>query len=377
VTFDRLSSQITQQVAPNCIPYMTINNDIILQVKDLHTHFFTESGVTRALSGVDFTLRRGEVLGIVGESGCGKSVTAQCIMNMVPSRGRIMGGEITYYRGSGAGSPAEAITITKLNPRGREMRTIRGNEIAMIFQEPMTSLNPLFTVGSHLLEAITLHQNVTKQVAREVAEDALAKVHLPEPHRIFDSYPHQLSGGQRQRVMIAIALSCNPTLLIADEPTTALDVTTQAQILDLMQELQEATAMSIIFITHDLGVVAEMCDEVAVMYLGKVVEKTDVDAAFYAPKHPYTKALLRSIPRLDGEERQRLEVIRGNVPDPSVVPLGCPFHPRCPEVLPGLCNRLEPTMIAVNGASHNRGVRCLLYDEQIQQSAKIAPKREG
>lgn len=356
---------------------MTQTNDIILQVKDLHTHFFTESGVTRALSGVDFTLRRGEVLGIVGESGCGKSVTAQCIMNMVPSRGRIMGGEITYYRGSGAGGPTEAITITKLNPRGREMRTIRGNEIAMIFQEPMTSLNPLFTVGSHLLEAITLHQNVTKQVAREVAEDALAKVHLPEPHRIFDSYPHQLSGGQRQRVMIAIALSCNPTLLIADEPTTALDVTTQAQILDLMQELQEATAMSIIFITHDLGVVAEMCNEVAVMYLGKVVEKTDVDAAFYAPKHPYTKALLRSIPRLDTEGRQRLEVIRGNVPDPSVVPLGCPFHPRCPEVLPGICNRIEPTMIAVNGATNNRGVRCLLYDEKLQQSAKMAPAREG
>ncbi|MCE7985082.1 MAG: ABC transporter ATP-binding protein [Caldilinea sp. CFX5] len=356
---------------------MTINNDIILQVKDLHTHFFTESGVTRALSGVDFTLRRGEVLGIVGESGCGKSVTAQCIMNMVPSRGRIMGGEVTYYRGGGEGSPAEAITITKLNPRGREMRTIRGNEIAMIFQEPMTSLDPLYTVGSHLLEAITLHQNVTKQVAREVAEDALAKVHLPEPHRIFDSYPHQLSGGQRQRVMIAIALSCNPTLLIADEPTTALDVTTQAQILDLMQELQEATGMSIIFITHDLGVVAEMCDEVAVMYLGKVVEKTDVDTAFYAPKHPYTKALLRSIPRLDAEGRQRLEVIRGNVPDPSVVPLGCSFHPRCPEVLPGVCNRIEPAMIAVNGATHNRGVRCLLYDEKIQQAATMAPGREG
>jgi peptide/nickel transport system ATP-binding protein len=356
---------------------MTQTNDIILQVKNLHTHFSTESGVTRALSGVDFSVRRGEVLGIVGESGCGKSVTAQCIMNMVPSRGRIIQGEITYHRRSENGGQTEEINITKLNPRGREMRAIRGNEIAMIFQEPMTSLDPLYTVGSHLLEAITLHQNVTKQVAREVAEDALAKVHLPEPHRIFDSYPHQLSGGQRQRVMIAIALSCNPTLLIADEPTTALDVTTQAQILDLMQELQSATGMSIIFITHDLGVVAEMCNEVAVMYLGKVVEKTDVDAAFYNPKHPYTKALLRSIPRLDGEGRQRLEVIRGNVPDPSVVPLGCPFHPRCPDVMPGVCNRIEPAMIAVNGNAHNRGVRCLLYDESVQNSAKVAPVREG
>ncbi len=355
---------------------MTTNNDIILQVRDLHTHFFTESGVTRALSGVDFSVRRGEVLGIVGESGCGKSVTAQCIMNMVPNRGRIMGGDITYYRRSESSSQTEEISITQLNPRGREMRAIRGNEIAMIFQEPMTSLDPLYTVGSHLLEAITLHQNVTKQVAREVAEDALAKVHLPEPHRIFDSYPHQLSGGQRQRVMIAIALSCNPTLLIADEPTTALDVTTQAQILDLMQELQAATGMSIIFITHDLGVVAEMCDQVAVMYLGKVVEKTDVDAAFYDPKHPYTKALLRSIPRLDGEGRQRLEVIRGNVPDPSVVPLGCPFHPRCPEVIPGLCDRIEPAMVALNGSSYARGVRCVLYDNNVRKPESVTSIRE-
>jgi peptide/nickel transport system ATP-binding protein len=364
---------------------MTQTNDIILQVKNLHTHFFTESGVTRALSGVDFTVRRGQVLGIVGESGCGKSVTAQCIMNMVPSRGRIIQGDITYYRRNDNGGQIEEINITALNPRGRAMRAIRGNEIAMIFQEPMTSLDPLYTVGAHLLEAITLHQNVTKQVARAVAEEALAKVHLPEPHRIFESYPHQLSGGQRQRVMIAIALSCNPALLIADEPTTALDVTTQAQILDLMQELQAATGMSIIFITHDLGVVAEMCDEVAVMYLGKVVEKTDVDAAFYDPKHPYTQALLRSIPRLTDETRERLEVIRGNVPDPSVVPLGCPFHPRCPEMMPELCNRLEPAMLMVNGRDKDTGsgnesdhrVRCLLYDENTRKPEKVAPLREG
>ncbi len=355
---------------------MTTNNDIILQVRDLHTHFFTESGVTRALSGIDFSVRRGEVLGIVGESGCGKSVTAQCIMNMVPNRGRMVNGDITYYRRSESSGQTEEINITQLNPRGRAMRAIRGNEIAMIFQEPMTSLDPLYTVGSHLLEAITLHQNVTKQVAREIAEDALAKVHLPAPHRIFDSYPHQLSGGQRQRVMIAVALSCNPALLIADEPTTALDVTTQAQILDLMQELQAATGMSIIFITHDLGVVAEMCDEVAVMYLGKVVEKTDVDAAFYDPKHPYTKALLRSIPRLDGEGRQRLEVIRGNVPDPSVVPLGCPFHPRCPEVIPGVCNRIEPAMVAINGSSYQRGVRCVLYDNSVHKPELVTAIRE-
>ncbi len=347
---------------------MTQSSDTILEVRDLHTYFFTESGQIRALSGVDFTLRRGEVLGIVGESGCGKSVTAQCIMNMVPNPGKIVGGDITYYRNTTG--RAEAINITKLNPRDRRMRALRGNEIAMIFQEPMTSLDPLYTVGNHLLEAITLHQNVTKQVAREVAEEALAKVHLPEPHRIFDSYPHQLSGGQRQRVMIAIALSCNPTLLIADEPTTALDVTTQAQILDLMQELQEETNMSIIFITHDLGVVAEMCDSVAVMYLGKVVEKTDVDGAFYDPKHPYTKALLRSIPRMDAETHQRLAVIKGNVPDPSVIPVGCPFHPRCPEFIPGLCNEVKPAMIALDG---EREARCLLYDERQQtMSTKLS-----
>ena len=340
---------------------MTQAKDIILDVEDLHTYFFTESGQIRALSGVDFSLRRGEVLGIVGESGCGKSVTAQCIMNMVPNPGKIMGGKITYYRRSG--EQIDEIDIVQQHPRGRIMRSIRGNDIAMIFQEPMTSLDPVYTVGSQLLEAITLHQNVSKQVAREVAVEALAKTHLPEPQRIFESYPHQLSGGQRQRVMIAIALSCNPTLLIADEPTTALDVTTQAQILDLMQELQEETNMSIVFITHDLGVVAEMCDSVAVMYLGKVVEKTDVDSAFYNPKHPYTKALLRSIPRLDAETKDRLAVIKGNVPDPSVVPAGCPFHPRCPEFVPGLCNEIVPTMITMDGDSE---VRCLLYDENQQ-----------
>lgn len=338
---------------------MSQTDNTILDVNDLQTSFFTESGEIRALSGVSFSLKRGEVLGIVGESGCGKSVTAQCIMNMVPNPGKIMGGGITYYRHSSG--QIEEIDIVKQHPRGRIMRSIRGNDIAMIFQEPMTSLDPVYTIGSQLLEAITLHQDVSKQVAREVAVEALAKTHLPEPQRIFDSYPHQLSGGQRQRVMIAIALSCNPTLLIADEPTTALDVTTQAQILELMQELQEETNMSIIFITHDLGVVAEMCDSVAVMYLGKVVEKTDVDSAFYDPKHPYTKSLLRSIPRLDGEVEGRLAVIKGNVPDPSVVPVGCPFHPRCPEFVPGLCNAEVPNMIALENGGE---VRCLLYDEE-------------
>ncbi len=336
---------------------MTPPPDVILQVQNLHAHFHTESGVIRALEGVDFTLARGQVLGIVGESGCGKSVTAQCIMNMVPNRGRIEAGAIHYHQRRGEAT--EVIDIVQLPARGTDMRRIRGNEIAMIFQEPMTSLDPLYTVGNQLLEAIHLHQAVSKAEARELAVHSLDRVKLPEPHRIFTSHPHQLSGGQRQRVMIAIALSCNPTLLIADEPTTALDVTTQAQILSLMQDLQAETHMSIIFITHDLGVVAEMCDEVAVMYLGKVVEQTDIDTAFYAPQHPYTQALLRSIPRLDSGGYHRLEVIAGQVPDPSRVPPGCPFHPRCPDFMATVCDVDEPALHTVAPGQH---VRCHLHD---------------
>ena len=346
---------------------MAPTTDIILQVQDLHARFYTESGVIRALEGVDFTLNRGQVLGIVGESGCGKSVTAQCIMNMVPNRGRIETGAIQYHQRRD--DTTEVIDLVQLPAKGTDMRRIRGNEIAMIFQEPMTSLDPLYTVGNQLLEAIHLHQDVTKAEARERAVHSLDRVKLPEPHRIFSSYPHQLSGGQRQRVMIAIALSCNPTLLIADEPTTALDVTTQAQILTLMRELQAETHMSIIFITHDLGVVAEMCDEVAVMYLGKVVEQTDIDTAFYAPKHPYTQALLRSIPRLDSSGYHRLEVITGQVPDPSRVPPGCPFHPRCPDFMATVCDGQEP---ALHTVAPGQQVRCHLYDSNLVQAPLAA-----
>ena len=328
---------------------MQSSSDVILRIENLRTHFYTDSGVIRALDGVDFTVRRGKVLGIVGESGCGKSVTAQCILNMVPNPG-------------GGSSLTQEVEITKLDPHGRQMRSIRGNEIAMIFQEPMTSLDPLYTVGNQLLEAITLHQDVNKKEARERGIEALAKVQLPEPARIFDSYPHQLSGGMRQRVMIAIALSCNPSLLIADEPTTALDVTTQAQILELMNELQADIGMSIIFITHDLGVIAEMCDEVMVMYLGKIMEKTDVDSAFHDPKHPYLKALLHSLPRLEDETMERLDVIHGSVPDPSQVPAGCSFHPRCPDMMPGICDTIVPETIMLEDNVHGSSeVRCLLY----------------
>ncbi len=348
---------------------MDPSNDPILRIRDLHVHFHTEAGVIRALSGVDVDVGRGQVVGLVGESGCGKSVTAQCVMHILPKPGRIVQGEIVYYRSKAcdhSSTQVEEVPITGLDPRGKAMRDIRGNEIAMIFQEPMTSLDLLYTVGDHLLEAITLHQQVDRREGREIGVEALRKVRLPEPERIFDSYPHQLSGGMRQRVMIAVALSCNPALLIADEPTTALDVTTQAQILDLMQELQQETGMSIIFITHDLGVVAEMCHQVAVMYLGKVVERAEVEAIFYDPRHPYTKSLLRSIPRLEKRKQRRLAVIRGNVPDPSVMPPGCPFHPRCPEFIPGVCDRVDPPMVSLDDG---REVRCVLFADPPPQPA--------
>ncbi len=251
--------------------------DIILEVDQLEITFFTHSGLIHAVQGASFSVERGKVLGVVGESGCGKSVTAQAIMNMIPKPGQIVGGHIRYHPRPIDEQGSNAIDIVTLRPHGQPMRNIRGNEIAMIFQEPMTSLDPLYTVGNQLMEAIIEHHQVTSKEARQRAVDALSRVKLPEPHRLIDSYPHELSGGMRQRVMIAIGLSCNPRLLIADEPTMALDVTTQAEILELMRELQEDSGMSIIFITHDLGVIAEMCDEVAVMYLGKVVEKTDVD----------------------------------------------------------------------------------------------------
>jgi peptide/nickel transport system ATP-binding protein len=252
----------------------------------------------------------------------------------------------------------DVVDLTSLNPRGREMRSIRGAEIAMVFQEPMTSLNPVYTIGNHLMEAITLHQEVTKDEARERAVDILQRVGMPQPERVVDNYPHQLSGGMRQRAMIAIGLSCRPSLLIADEPTTALDVTTEAQILDLMRDLQAQMGMAIMYITHDLGVVAEICDDVIVMYLGKVAEEADIDTIFYNPKHPYTQALLKSIPMITSATKERLEPIQGIVPDPYTRIPGCPFWPRCPEFMPGTCDAQEPDEITLD-AGHR--VRCHLY----------------
>jgi oligopeptide/dipeptide ABC transporter ATP-binding protein len=326
----------------------------LLEVKDLVIQFHLMDGVVPAVNGVSLDVERGKTLGIVGESGCGKSVTALAILGLVPNPpGKVVGGQIVFNRWS----TDETIDLTRLPPMGSEIRKIRGNEIAMIFQEPMTSLTPAYTIGEQIMEAIILHQQVNKHEARKRAIEMLDLVGMPQPSRTLDSYPHQLSGGMMQRAMIALSLSCHPSLLIADEPTTALDVTTAAQILELMEKLQDDMGMAIIHITHNLGVIAEVADEVAVMYMGKVVEQADVNALFYQPKHPYTQGLLNSIPRI-GSKRQ-LEPIRGVVPEPFAIPKGCAFGPRCPHFMPGVCNAADPPLVAV-GAQHT--VRCYLYD---------------
>jgi oligopeptide/dipeptide ABC transporter ATP-binding protein len=293
----------------------------VLEVRDLRTHFVTDDGTVKAVDGVSFALGAGETLGIVGESGCGKSVTSLSILRLIPNPpGRIAGGEI-LFKGTNL-----------LNLSDPEMRKIRGNDISMIFQEPMTSLNPVYTCGDQIMEAVILHQKVGKTEARSRAIEMLRLVGIPSPEQRVDEYPHQLSGGMRQRVMIAMALSCQPEVLIADEPTTALDVTIQAQILDLLNRLQREMGMAILLITHDLGVVAETCNRVAVMYAGQIVEYAGVEDIFARPRMPYTVGLLGSIPVL-GEERERLRVIPGNVPNPSEFPSGCKFHPRCPVAI--------------------------------------------
>lgn len=294
-------------------------------------------------------------------------MTGFSILRLVRPPGRIVGGEILFYRrASQRSQPSQQIDVidlTKLTPYSEALRAIRGEEIAMVFQEPMTSLDPVYTVGDQLIEVVKYHRKESKQTARLMAIDILHRVGLPQPETAVDKYPHQLSGGMRQRVMIAMALICGPSLLIADEPTTALDVTTEAQILELMRGLQEDFGMAIMFITHDLGVVAEMADKVIVMYLGKVVEQADVKTLFADPKHPYTRALMRSIPRLGAKNRGRLSAIEGMVPTPSQMPSGCPFHPRCPEAIPGVCDVQLPEMVKTGAG---QAVRCVLYSgEQV------------
>jgi oligopeptide/dipeptide ABC transporter ATP-binding protein len=330
--------------------------DNLIDVRDLKIHFFTDEGVVRAVDGTDLAIRRGKTIALVGESGCGKSVACRSLLQIVHAPGRIVSGEILFSP-SGAAENAKRVDIAQLPPRGREIRGIRGKEISMIFQEPMSSLSPMYTVGNQIMENILLHTKLTSKEARALTIDLLGRVGIPRPERLVDEYPFRLSGGMCQRAMIAMALSCNPTLLIADEPTTALDVTTQANILDMMLALQRQENMTLLFITHDLGVVAEIADDVSVMYLGKIVEASDVDTIFNAPMHPYTQSLLQSIPKIS-TRREELVPIKGIVPSPFRRPGGCPFHPRCPKAFTE-CRTVVP---AVTKLAEGHTVQCLLYE---------------
>jgi len=324
---------------------------VLLSVEDLQTFFFTERGVARAVDRVSFSLAEGGVLGIVGESGCGKSVTALSIMRLVPSPpGRIVGGRILF-------DGRDLLSLPE-----SEMESIRGNDISMIFQEPMTSLNPVYTIGNQITEAIILHQGLHKSEAHRKAIEVLGLVGIPTPEKAVNAYPHQLSGGMRQRAMIAMALSCRPKLLIADEPTTALDVTIQAQILRLINELKKQIDMAVMMITHDLGVIAQVADDVVVAYAGKGVEYADAETVFERPAHPYTRALYHSIPHLRETRKRKLEVIQGTVPNPLSFPSGCRFHPRCVHAV-DLCTIKEPELEEI-GSNHR--VRCLMYNQEAR-----------
>src|SRR2546429_4628484 len=324
----------------------------LLQVKSLQTYFQTREGLVRAVDDVSFYLDQGELLGLVGESGCGKSMTALSIMRLVAPPGKIVAGEILF----------DGRDLLKLS--NAEMRSVRGNDVAMIFQDPMTSLNPVFTVGEQIAEALRLHRKLARKAARVAAVDAMREVSIPDPELRVNDYPHQLSGGMRQRVMIAMALACDPKVLVADEPTTALDVTIQAQILELLNNLRRTRDLAVLLITHDLGVVAEVADRVAVMYTGKIVEESPVDELFARPKHPYTEGLLRSVPKLTAKDvarADRLQTIEGTVPKPTALPPGCHFEPRCPYRMP----RCRDGEIPLYPAGEGILVRCVLYDAHI------------
>lgn len=332
----------------------------VLEVKGLKTYFKFDEGVVRAVDGVDFHIKPQQTLGIVGESGCGKSVTAQSIMRLLPRSAAIVDGEIRFQYPI-APNRTEIVDLAHIDEESKTMLDIRGGKIAMIFQEPMTALSPVHTIGQQLIEAILLHQDLSKRAARDWGIEMLRKVGIPRAEQRIDDYSYQLSGGLRQRAMIAIALCNRPVLLIADEPTTALDVTIQAQILRLIKELQAEYAMAVMIITHDLGVIARMANEVAVMYRGRVVEFADVHTIFHDPKHPYTKALLRSIPKVDAPRSSRLLSIRGTVPEPFAVVPGCPFHPRCDAMIDGRCNvGAPPALLPIRT---NQQVACVLETE--------------
>jgi len=375
--------------------------DNLVEIRDLDVRFYLKEGTVRAVNGVDLDVAPNRTLGVVGESGCGKSITARAMLRILPPRGKIVAGSIMLApRDDGASaapldesalagktgtvpsersetglSPfSEPIDVTKLSPKGRAIRAIRGADISMIFQEPMTSLSPVHTVGNQIIETIRLHQNVSMQEARDRAIEMLKLVGIPMAERRVDAYPHELSGGLRQRCTIAMALSCRPRLLIADEPTTALDVTIQAQILSLIERLQKELDMAVMIITHDLGVVAETADRVAVMYLGRIVEESSAVNVYDHPKHPYTRGLLASIPRIGKGNKERLESIPGSVPDPFSTPPGCPFHPRCEHAIKDVCDvdpPPEPRTVSSPGEEVHT-VACHLYTDSGAEKKEAA-----
>jgi peptide/nickel transport system ATP-binding protein/oligopeptide transport system ATP-binding protein len=328
----------------------------LLEVDNLQTYFETRAGLVKSVDGVSFSIGEGELVGLVGESGCGKSITALSIMRLVSKPGRIVGGSIRFK--------GEELTTASSD----RLREIRGDDIAMIFQDPMTSLNPVYTVGEQIAEALRLHKKLDRKAAWDAAVAAMREVSIPSPERRAKDYPHQLSGGMRQRVMIAMALACDPELLIADEPTTALDVTIQAQILELLDDLRKTRKLAVLLITHDLGVVAEVADRVCVMYTGRVVERSNVRELFADPKHPYTRGLLRSVPRLSdatAPRATRLSTIEGTVPSPTNLPDGCHFAPRCEHRMEKCTHGTIPLYPAADGSL----VRCVLYDESVRAAA--------
>jgi len=333
-------------------------DDTVLKVNNLKTHFNLDEGVLKAVDGVTFNIKKGKTLGIIGESGSGKSVTAQSILRIVPKPGSIADGSIILKQND------SDVDLAKLQVNGDKIRSIRGKEISMIFQEPMTSLSPVHTIGNQIIEAILLHKTQDKKEARQLAIEIIQKVGIPNPKQRIDAYPHQLSGGLRQRAMIAMALSCNPSLLIADEPTTALDVTIQAQILELMKGLQEQFHMAILYITHNLGVIAEISDEVAVMYLGRVVEFATTKRIFQNPMMPYTDNLMKSIPKVGLKAKERLEAIKGTVPVPMNLPVQCGFYDRCEKAMEGVCDKAVP---ALKEMEDGHFVRCFLYHKEEEQ----------
>jgi len=353
----------------------------LLRVEDLKAYFFMDEGTVKAVDGVSFDVLPGKVVGIVGESGCGKSVTMKAILQILEPSARIVSGKVTLrsrLNSLDPNSPEELVELTRLHPNSRKIRKIRGSEIALIPQEPMAAFSPVHTVGYQIMETILLHQDVSKQEARQIAIDVFRSVGISMPEQRIDAYSWELSGGLRQRAIIAMALSCNPRLLIADEPTTAIDVTTQAQILKLLRKLQEERQTSIIFITHDLGVIAQMADEVVVMYLGMVMEKGPVREIFKHAKHPYTQALLRSIPSVQSTPRLKLPTIAGSIAHPFNRPSGCPFHPRCTHFMRGVCDASQPALTPV---AEGQFVSCFLYSSETMPPVEVqtpaAPSTEN